>query len=237
LVIHVAGERMKAQGTDGVSRGQLTEGVMNGESMFAFLPMHESALQQSALVKNWLKDTVGKDVTFLTPDGWFERGHDHIYSPKVGWDGHWRPTLRSGKFVWTPAPAAAWVALEELRKARIKRQQSTHIFVCPRVMTPEWLKQLNKVADVVITVPVGHPAWPKEMYEPLLIGFVFPFVRHAPWQLRGTAKMFALERKLRGLWKDEAFVEGSSLLRKFCQQCGDLGSMSPSMVSRLLHLR
>jgi hypothetical protein len=59
LVIHVAGERMKAQGTNGVLRGQLTEGVMNGESMFAFLPMHESALQQCSLVKDWLKDTVG----------------------------------------------------------------------------------------------------------------------------------------------------------------------------------
>jgi hypothetical protein len=30
LVIHVSGKRIQAQGTDGVSRGQLTEGVMNG---------------------------------------------------------------------------------------------------------------------------------------------------------------------------------------------------------------
>jgi hypothetical protein len=121
---------------------------------------------------------------------------------KIGWDGHWRPTLRTGKFVWTPAPAAALVALEELRKARIKRQHSSHIFICPRVMTPEWLKQLHKASDVVISVPAGHPAWPKQMYEPVLIGLVFLFVRHDPWQLRGTAKMYALEWKLRGLWKD-----------------------------------
>jgi hypothetical protein len=46
LVIHVLGKRMQAQGTDGVSRGQLTEGVMNGESMLSFLPMHETALEQ-----------------------------------------------------------------------------------------------------------------------------------------------------------------------------------------------
>jgi hypothetical protein len=45
LVIHVSGERMKAQSMDGVSRGQLTEGVMNGESMFSFLPMHETVLE------------------------------------------------------------------------------------------------------------------------------------------------------------------------------------------------
>jgi hypothetical protein len=236
LVIHVAGERMQAQGTDGVSRGQLTEGVMNGHSMFAFLPMHETALERYPLLKVWIVDTIGHDLTFLSPDGWFERGHDHIGEGKIGWDGHWRPTLRTGKYVWTPAPAAALPALEELRKARIKRQHSSHIFVCPRVMTPEWLRQLHKAADVVVRMPVGHPAWPKEMFEPLLIGLVFPFVRHEPWQLRGTAKMYSLERQLRRLWKAEAYLEGSAVLRKFCQSCWGLGSMSPSMVSKMLRL-
>jgi hypothetical protein len=153
------------------------------------------------------------------------------------WDGHWRPTWRTSKYIWTPAPAAALIALEELCKARIKRQHSTHIFICPRVMTPEWQKQLYKVSDVVIALPVGHPSWPKEMFEPLLIGLVFPFVRHNPWQLKGTAKMYALERQLRGLWKAESFVEGASLLCKFSKQCWGLGTISPSMVSKLLHLR
>jgi hypothetical protein len=83
-------------------------------------------------------------------------------------------------------------------------------------MTPKFLKQLNKTLDVIITVPVGHPAWPKEIFEPL---FVFPFVRHDPWQLQGIPQMYALEWKLRGLWKAEAFMEGTSLLRQFCKQC------------------
>ena len=30
-----------------------------------------------------------------------------------------------------------------------------------------WRKQLYKAADVVITLPPGHPAWPLEMFEPL----------------------------------------------------------------------
>jgi hypothetical protein len=104
-------------------------------------------------------------------------------------------------------------------------------------MTPEWRKQLNKAADFVFTVPVGHSVWPKEMFEPVLIGLVFPFVRHEPWQLHGTPKMFAMERKLRGLWDAGAFLEGSSLLRKFCELCWNLDSMSPSLVSRVLYLR
>jgi hypothetical protein len=237
LVVHVSGERMKAQGTVGVSRGQLTEGVMNGESMFSFLPMHETPLERFPPLKKWLQDFITPNLTFLDTDGWFERGHDHHGRGSIHSDGHWRPTLVKGNFVWAPAPAAAWVALEELRKARIKRQHSTHFFVCPRVMTPEWLKQLNKVSDVVLTIPVGHPAWPKEMFEPLLIGLVFPFIRHEPWQLRGTPKMYAMERKLRGLWNEGAYLEGSTLLRKFCEQCWSLESMSPSLVSRMLYLR
>jgi hypothetical protein len=180
LVIHVSGKRMQAQGTDGVSRGQLSEGVMNGESMMSFLPLHETALERSPRLKEWLRKFVSPDLVFLSADGWFERGHDHFEGGRVHSDGHWRPTLRSGKFVWAPAPAAAWIALEELRKARIKRQKSTHVFVCPRLMTPEWLRQLNKASDIVITVPVGHPAWPTHMFEPLFIGIVFPFIRHQP---------------------------------------------------------
>jgi hypothetical protein len=63
--------------------------------------------------------------------------------------------------------------MEELRKARIKQQNSTHVFVCPRLMTLEWLRQLNKAFKLVITVPIGHPAWLSHMFEPLFVGFVF----------------------------------------------------------------
>jgi hypothetical protein len=237
LVVHVSGERMKAQGTDGVSRGQLTEGVMNGVSMFSFLPMHESALERFPPLKQWLVEFITPHLTVLSPEDWFSRGHDHKGKGKIHSDGHWRPVLEKGCYVWAPAPAAAWIALEELRKARIKRQHSTHIFVCPRVMTPEWQKQLHKASDIVFTVPVGHPAWPKEMFEPLLIGIVFPFIRHEPWQLKSTPKMYAMERKLRGLWEKGSYLEGSSVLRKFCQQCWGLDAMSPGVVSRMLYLR
>ncbi len=73
-------------------------------------------------------------------------------------------------------PAAADVALEELRKAHIKRQDSTHFFVCARLLTPEWVKQLWKTTDVLFQIPPGTPGWPTAMYEPLTIGFIFPFL-------------------------------------------------------------
>jgi hypothetical protein len=86
------------------------------------------------------------------------------------------PKLKASKFIWVPPLAAALPAMEELRKAHIKRQHSTHVFVCPRSMTPLWQKQLYKAADIVIVVPSCHPAWSLAMFEPLLIGIAFPFV-------------------------------------------------------------
>jgi len=46
-VIHVAGTRMIAQRSDGVSRGALNEGVMNGKDMLSFVPLAKSATERS----------------------------------------------------------------------------------------------------------------------------------------------------------------------------------------------
>jgi hypothetical protein len=76
----------------------------------------------------------------------------------------------------TPPLAGAEAALEELWKARIKRQDSLHIFACPWLMTAWWLKQLNKAADIVFQIPAGCPCWPASICEPLTIGLVSPFI-------------------------------------------------------------
>jgi hypothetical protein len=81
-----------------------------------------------------------------------------------------------------PPAAAAEVALglEQTRKARIKHQDSLHIFACSRLMTPQWLKQLYKASDTVFQVPAGCPFWPETMFEPLAIGISLPFLCSKP---------------------------------------------------------
>jgi len=44
----VSGERMKAQGPDGLSRGNLDVGVMAGTAMLNFVPIHLDAFERSA---------------------------------------------------------------------------------------------------------------------------------------------------------------------------------------------
>ena len=47
-VIYVAGTRMTAQGTDGLSRGEMLEGVLKGEQMLSFVPLHMSEWERES---------------------------------------------------------------------------------------------------------------------------------------------------------------------------------------------
>ena len=53
-LIHVAGSRMIEQGTDGISRGNLMEGVMTGKSMLSFVPIHLTAIERSKSLLRWI---------------------------------------------------------------------------------------------------------------------------------------------------------------------------------------
>ena len=148
-------------------------------------------------------------------------------------NGYWRFGEKSRTFVWSPLPAAEDVALEVLRKARVKRQNSTHIFLCPRLLTTEWLKQLHKVSDCLFEIPPGHLSWPSNMFEPLKFAFCFPFVNSPPWQLRGTPKMFQMGRQMHSVLKERG-MDGGDLLREFLLVCQRFPSMPQDVVWRML---
>ena len=175
LVTHVSGKRMIAQGTDGVSRGCLKEGVASGLPMLSFIPLHLNALERQPDLNSWLQMWMGNDFTILKPEDWFSRGHDITggYEDELSF---WRTTHKSGTFVWIPPPAAADVAIEELRKARIKRQASTHVFIVLRLLTCRWRKQLLKAANLLIYLPAGRDGWPKEMFDAPNHCFLIPFL-------------------------------------------------------------
>ena len=238
-VFHVAGTRMIAQGTDGVSRGYLGHGVMAGETMSAFIPVHLGAMQRGdpGVLYQWIKGWAGAGAILLDEMGWFQQGHD-IDGWTRGSDGCQRPNIvaEGRTYIWAPAPMAAEVALAEMRKARIKRQNSAHIFVCPRLCGTQWLRHLYKAADFVFEVPVGSTVWPSDMHEPLLIGVLFPFLRVEPWQVRGTPKMYSMGGKLRQMFK-ESEVDACHLLCELWAFCFHLQGLSKSLVRRMLYIR
>jgi hypothetical protein len=236
LVVHISGKRMIFQGSDAVSRGQLGEGVTAGADMLSFISLDKSAIERSpTLLEGWIKSWAGTGTEFLESEGWFERGHDLI-GGGVDECGYWAPRHKSGTFVWFPPPAAAAVAIEELRKARIKRQDSLHIVVIPRLLTPEWLRQLFKVSDIVFFIPPSTSFWPGAMLEPLVVALIFPFARSAPWQLRGTPKMLSVGRKSRRVF-DKEEVAGGNFLRELLLECRRLPTMPSDLVWKMLHYR
>jgi hypothetical protein len=235
--IHVAGTRMIAQGTDGLSRGDLNEGVMKGDQLSTFIPLHLSALERQENLKELIKSFVTpahprEEIIFLDAEGWFERAHDIVGGEENG-DGVWVPNYISATYIWTPPPAAAQIAIEQLRRARLKREASTHVVIIPRLMTPEWRKQLFKVSDLCIELPFGE-YWNKDLqHEPLTFAVVFPFLSHSPWQLKRSQTFLALGNVLRRMWKDSEIPTGSLLHQLFCIQ-RRLPNLSPGLVRKML---
>jgi hypothetical protein len=161
-VIHVAGTRMQAQGTDDLSRGSLSSGVLRGGDMLSYVPLHLSCLDRSSLLRLWIQTWF---VTFLDHLGWFTTGHQH------------------GAHIWSPPPGAADVALEQLAVAIHKRPSTFHLVAIPRLMTASWRKLLGKICDFVFTVPLGVSFWHESHFEPLVLGIYFPLLPFSPWQL------------------------------------------------------
>jgi len=233
IVTHVSGERMKFQGTDGISRGQLREGIALGESMLTYCPWGLSAGDRFPPILDWCKEVFGSDLELLSPSEWFTRGHDHdggFYDVR----NMFRLNIRHGTYLWQPPPAAADAALEELRKARLKRRKSTHIVIIPRLFTTLWLKQLYKAADIVLYLPCNNSNWPSSMHEPLVIGILFPYSRFFPWQFKGTPRLLAHRREVQSLLQKGQMDPGDLLRKLFCST-RKISSLPEHLVRRLLY--
>ena len=236
----LAGTRMIQQGTDGISRGDFNTGVMAGNSrMFEYIPLHLSALDRKSKLKSWIEKFVipadnEKNIQFLNHEDWFDRAHD-IDGGGINDDGVWIPKYSKGTYVWTPPPAAAQVAVEQqLRRARLKRELSTHVVIVPRLMSPEWRRQLFRVSDLFLELPFEDTYWSKKkQHEPLLFAVVFPFLLHSLWQLKRTPAFLGMGGLLRRMWKSDQISTWIVLRKLFIQQ-RKLGSLSEGVVQKML---
>lgn len=197
-MVHVPGTRMIAQGTDGLSRGNLTEGVMAGRDMLQYVPLHLTALDRQPSILDWLKEwKPGGSVTVLNTDQWFDQGHG-VSSGTLGFHRVWLPAESEDDwFVWHPAPSLGDIAMDELAESRHKRPNLSHIVLLPRLMTFAWRRRLTKTCDLVFEIPPGCcPFWPDCEHEPLIVGLTLRFSAVRAWQARFHAGILELEREL-----------------------------------------
>jgi hypothetical protein len=161
---------MIQQGTDGISRGDFSSGIMVGTPMLSFIPLHLSALDRPPNLLSWLQSWIPLcDIEPLNPEDWFELGHGLCGGHKNS-AGIWEPCeVREKWFLWTPPPAAAGAALDELLLSRQKQTHLNHVFICPSLLTSMWHKCLHKVADLVLELLVGCiPSWAPACHTNLL---------------------------------------------------------------------
>ena len=211
-VIHVSGKRMIAQGTDGLSRADFSEGVMAGQSMTSFVPLHLTCKDRSPAIIQPLVEAMsdqGRTVTLLECSDWFHTAHN------------------PGTYLWTPAPAITDVLVEQLGKARHKRPECLHLIAVPRLMTGRWRKHLGRESDFYFRIPPGCPVWPKQMFEPLLIFVCLPFIPHRPWIQDRPGMLDKLVRSLleEGLW-ETCPERGWTLLLKFLRKARTFSGVS-----------
>jgi hypothetical protein len=114
-VIHVSGTRMIHQGTDGLSRGQLTEGVFSNNPLGWVVPLHLIAFDSSPSLLPWLCSWLPLPfVKPLTLNDWFVKGHG-IGPLELNVDGIPFPSSDPDSwYLWAPPPAAAQSAVDEL---------------------------------------------------------------------------------------------------------------------------
>ncbi len=92
------------------------------------MAIHEEPVdREPRLLKKCVEElTMGLDAEFLTPEEWFNKGHGP-----------------HGTFIWSALPEAADAVVEQLGRAWLKRPESMHTVVVPRVITGRWRKHLT----------------------------------------------------------------------------------------------
>jgi hypothetical protein len=145
-MVHIPNTRMISQGTNGLSRRDLTEGGMSSQNILSFVPLNTSALERQPKVVEWVRDWVPSNkLVFLDLEDWFEKGHG-IKGGQKDQFGVWvSHEFQEGWFIWALPPAVADDALEELESSRHKQNHLNHVFISPCLITYTWRKRLTKV--------------------------------------------------------------------------------------------
>jgi hypothetical protein len=119
----------------------VTEGVMAGKDMLSFVPLHLSVLEWQLHLELWVRSWVPAGLmTILTCKDWFDKEHG-VSGGIANAQGQWiLVEMPPAWLLWTPPPALAEVALEELGALQHKWKHINHVIIAPRLMTYAWRK-------------------------------------------------------------------------------------------------
>ncbi len=120
-VIHISGKRMKALGVDGLSQGDLTEGMMGGKDPISFIPFHLGTDEQAnglvgTWVRSWWRTKMGAEFGGLPL---MQVTNDNMFELR---------DLKAAR-LWMLPPSAMEVPLELLCEDRLAHPQWPHVLL------------------------------------------------------------------------------------------------------------
>ena len=191
---------------------------------------------RSPTLLEWICNWTGRNKLIpLTELEWFSKGQGLQGRIWKNCDGkRFLKAVNNATYLLAPPPCIADIALEILQKSIHNRTHNSHVFVCPKLMTPWWRKILLQTCDFSLYVDVGPEYWKIDMHESLLIGVYLPLLPCFLWSLRRSISVLALERKLRQVSKTQARSQGS-VLCQFLSFARRLSSMPEGLVRSVLH--
>ena len=230
-VIHVAGTRMKEWGVDGLSRGDLMEGMMAGKDALSFIPLAKGANKRSGgavrgWVDSWWGDWCGEPLTEVDKDRWFIL--NKVLGPRSWMPPPGRHGNGHGGFQRGPGGAP-------LEPPRVCCASSDDAPVAE-----ESAQGRGCAIHCLSGRPFLGPSRGRPQHEPLIIAVVLPLSHtpsyRGPWLARGSAQacklaceldagfkharnpdhkgLLELGRSLGGLWQDPA-GRSRDLLQEF----------------------
>jgi hypothetical protein len=107
-------------------------------------------------------------------------------------------------------------------------------FVCPALLTAKWRKQLRKVADFILTIPVDSSLWPHDMCEPIVPAVTCPLLNYSPWKVGDSQGLAELEAALPRVWSPDWDVEGDRLREFWGAEVPDDPNLLWGLARRLL---
>ena len=140
--------------------------------------------------------------------------------------------LLDGTAIWmftdnSVAEAAFFCGSSKSREVNnlVLRLCRLHVVVIPRLLTALWRNQLEKITDVMLTVPLGCPAWQADNLEPLiLLRISLPLSHLLPWRFRNTPAAQDVEHWVPQMWST-SFGDIGRTLRKLLRKARSLSSL------------
>lgn len=178
-IVHVSRKRMIAQETDGCSQGFLLEGMMSRRNMLSFVDLVHSAIKWHRHLLDWIWSWKHwPELEPLSIDKWFVKRHGTI-GGQLDRNGARIPNQENsrGLHMWSPPPALADLAFEELLNARHKWNNLFHIVLISCLFIPRWRYLMNKVCDFSCIVSLGVSFWLSNIFELLWLDVILLFNR------------------------------------------------------------